>query len=241
MSTEKDPNTLEVSVADTVGVSELGPGGPVAPAAPEKTEEEIQAEREEVIRKVLERKVELADKYVKPHKIAARRVKEADIPRLLEEAKIMHEMCMVGRGEYNTAYAIAHTQICDQDPLRFFVTVKGEIYVNPFIVAKSHELNQTQEGCMSYPDEPMKSVTRFKKVTAKYRTLAHKVDPNTGESVGEHYLTKEITTEFDGMMSQIMQHECQHLNGWDIYRDGTGALKAIGEPVIHEAVDTIKT
>jgi peptide deformylase len=238
MSNEKDPNTLEVSVADTVGVSELGPGGPVAP---EKTEEQIQAEREEAIRKVLERKVELADKYVAPHKKPARRVKAEDLPRVLNEAAIMHEMCMVGRGEYNTAFAIAHTQIDDQDPLRFFVTIKGEIYINPFIIDKNHELVQTKEGCMSYPDEPMKTVTRFKKVTAKYRTVAHKVDPNSGESLGEHYLTKEIVTDFDGQMAQIVQHECQHLNGWDIYREGTGALKAIGEPVVHEADKNITT
>lgn len=86
MSNEKDPNTLEVSVADTVGMSD----GMGAPAAPEKTEEEIQAEREEAIRKVLERKVELADKYVAPHKKPARRVKEEDLPRLLADAAIMH-------------------------------------------------------------------------------------------------------------------------------------------------------
>lgn len=244
---EKDPNTLEVFVADTVGIAELSPGGASAtPAAepipePEKTEEEIQAEREEVIRKVLERKVELADKYVAPHKKASRRVKAEDLPRVIEDAKIMHEMCMVGRGEYNTAYALAHSQIDDQDPLRFFVSIKGEVYINPFIVSSNHVMKQIQEGCMTYPDEPMRTVTRFEKVTVKYRTIAHKVNPATGETLGEPYLTNEITSDFDGMMAQIMQHECQHLNGWDIYREGTGALKAIGEPVAHEAIDTIKT
>lgn len=235
MSTEKDPNTLEVSVADSVGVAEIGPGGPVAPtegAAAEKTEEEIAAERAEVIRKVLERKVELADKYVKPHRKVSRRVKEADIERMMKDAPIMHEMCLVGNGEYNTAYAIAHSQIDDQDPLRFFVTMKGEIYVNPIIVSHSHALQQTKEGCMSYPEEPMKSVTRFEKVTVKYRTVSHKVDPNTGESLGQISLTKEITSEFAGMMAQIMQHECQHLNGWDIYCEGANALKSIGEPQV---------
>ncbi len=243
MSQEKDPNTLEVSVADTVGVAEAHPGGASAPteAAPEKTEEEIQAEREEIVRKVLERKVELADMYVKPHKKASRRVKENDLTRVLDDAPIMHEMCMVGNGEYNTAYAIAHSQINDEDPLRFFVTINGEIYINPIIVAHSHVLTQTQEGCMSYPAEPMKSVSRFEKVTVKYRTITHKVDPATGESIGEKTLTKEITTEFGGMMGQIMQHECQHLNGWDIYCEGTGMLKALDAPVPPPALDIIKS
>jgi peptide deformylase len=146
----------------------------------------------------------------------------------------MHEMCMVGRGDYSTAYAIAHSQINDEDPLRFFVTVKGEIYINPVIVSNHHELNQVQEGCMSYPEEPMKTVVRFKKITAKYRTVAHKVNSQTGEEVAEPYLTKEIVSDFDGMMSHILQHECQHLNGWDIYSDGSSALKAIGEPIIQK-------
>lgn len=231
MSNEKDPNTFEVSVHDSVGVREVGPGGPVPkePATQEKTDEELQAEREEAIRKVLERKVELADKYVQPHTVVSRRVKEEDLPRLLQDAKIMHEMCLVGHGEYNTAFAIAHSQIEDKEPLRFFVTIKGEIYINPVITAHGHELQQVQEGCMSHPSEPMKTVTRFKKVTAKFRTIAHKVNPQTGESLGAHYLSREVTREFDGAMAQILQHECQHLNGWDIYMDGVSALKALNE------------
>lgn len=230
MSNENDENTINVFVSDEVGLGD-GPGGvpPKPEEKPEKSAEEIEAEREAIIQKVVERKVFLADKYVKPHTKSSRRVKEEDLPRVLTEAAIMHEMCMVGRGEYNTAHAIAHSQIDSEDPLRFFVTIKGEIYINPVIVSHSHELNQEKEGCMSYPDEPMKSTMRFKKVTVKYRTVAHKVNVETGESLGSHYLTKEITSEFDGAMAQIMQHECQHLNGWDIYVDGTGALKAIGE------------
>lgn len=245
MSTEKDPNTFEVSVAESIGMSELSPGGATAPAPAEevveKTDEEIQAEREEIIRKVLERKVELADKYVAPHEKVSRRVKAEDLARVIEDATVMHEMCMVGRGEYNTAYALAHSQINDQDPLRFFVTMKGEIYINPVITAHSHVLSQIQEGCMSYPEEPMRSVTRFEKVTVKYRTIAHKVSQSTGESVSEPYLTNEITSEFNGMMAQIMQHECQHFNGWDIYREGSGVFKGIGEPVKHKAVDITQT
>lgn len=226
---EKDPNTLEVSVHDEMPLGEQHPGGATKPA-PEKTAEEMDAEREAIMLQIMERKIFLSEKYVAPHKKPSRRVKEEDLARVIEDAKIMHEMCMVGRGEYTTAFAIAHSQINDQDPLRFFVTYRGEIFVNPVIVDKTHEIHQTQEGCMSYPEEPMKTVTRFKTVTVKYRTVAHKVSAESGEQLEDPYLTKELTSKFSGDFAQIMQHECQHLNGWDIYRDGTGALKAFGEP-----------
>jgi len=228
MSNEaKDPNTLEVSVSETVGTGD----GMGSPAPAEKTEEELKFEHEAAVKKVLERKVFLSEKYVTPHQKPARRAKDADLSRILEDAALMHEMCMVGRGEYTNAYAIAHTQINDTDPLRFFVTIKGEIYVNPVIVGKSHELVTIKEGCMSYPEEPMKATMRFKTATMKYRTVAHKVNPETGESIGEYSLTKETTTTFTDVMSNVVQHECQHLNGWSIYNEGSNATRALNEPV----------
>jgi len=184
------------------------------------TDPEMQAAKEErdaAIQAVMERKVFLSEKYVEPHRTPGRWIKEEDLPRVLEDAAVMHEMCMVGRGDYNHAFAIAHTQICDEDPLRFFVNADGQIYINPVIVDKSHEIHQVQEGCMSYPAEPMKQTVRFKDVTVRYRTVGHKVNPNTEEDLGEHFLTKETRHKLDGEAAQVMQHECQHLNGSDIY------------------------
>lgn len=232
---EKDPNTLEVSVSETVGVSELSPGGASAPK-PEEDEDETESEqilrkeRDDALAALRERQVFLAEQYAKPHTVKSRRVKAADVPRVVEDAKLMHEMCMVGRGDYTTAHAIAHSQIDGVDPLRFFVTLEGQIFINPVLTIKGYELENVQEGCMTYPEEPLKSVMRYKKVTAKYRTLAHKVDPKTDEEVAEPYLTNEITMDFDGQMARILQHECQHLNGGDIYIDNGGASKAFNEP-----------
>lgn len=236
---EKDPNTLEVFVSETVGVAELSPGGlsQGAPIVPPdevigKSEEELAKEREDALEAIRQRQVYLAEQYVPPHNKPGRRVKEEDLERLLKDARIMHEMCMVGRADYTTAFAIAHTQINSEDPLRFFVTMQGEIWINPIIVDKGHEINQVQEGCMSYPAEPMKPVIRFKKITVKYRTLGQKTNAETGEALAEPYLTNEITKELDGQLAQIVQHECQHLNGSDIYMDNGGGSKAFNEPVL---------
>jgi len=188
----------------------------------------LKKERDKNIQAVLERKVFLADQYVEPHRKPGKRVKEEDLEIVLNDAPVMHEMCMVGRGEFNTAHAIAHTQI-STDPLRFFVNAEGQIYINPVIMSNDKELATLKEGCMSYPEEPLKTVIRYKTITVKYRTVGHKADKNTGESLGHHFLTKEVTTKLSGMESQIMQHECQHLNGSDIYQPDTSASKAFGE------------
>lgn len=193
---------------------------------------ELKNKRDEALKQLMERKVFLADMYVKPHTKPARRVKEEDLERVLEEAPIMHEMCMVGRGEFSTAFAIAHTQINDEDPLRYFVNSDGQIFINPVIVEKGHEIHQLQEGCMSYPEEPFKTIIRFKEVTVKYRTIGHKVDPKTGEDLKQYYMTKEVRTVFKEQDAQIMQHECQHLNGSDIYQPDSSANKAFFEPVV---------
>lgn len=192
--------------------------------------QKLKEARDEALAKVLERKVFLSEQYVPPHTKPSRRVKEEDIERVIHEGKLMHEMCLVGRGEYNTAYAIAHPQINEEDPLRFFVTAEGQFYINPVITGKGdRKMYTANEGCMSYPDEPMKDTLRYNKVTVKFRTIGHKEDKKTGEDLGEYYLSKEVTQEFEGQMSQIMQHECQHLNGSDIYQKGSSANDAIGE------------
>lgn len=199
---------------------------------------ELKEKRNEAVQAVLERKVVLADKYVEPHRKPARKVEESDIKRVLEEAALMHEMCMVGRGEFNTAHAIAHTQVDDKDPLRFFVNAEGQIYINPWITGKGHEIITLQEGCMSWPSEPLKTVIRYKKVVAKYRTIGHKEDKNTGEDLGQYFLTNEVTSEMSGTEGQVMQHECQHLNGSDIYQPDASATVAFGVAKEEKELDT---
>ena len=68
---------------------------------------------------------------IAPHKNKSRPVTEADIARVLEDAKNMQahvvEKCV----------ALAHCQIESKDPLRFFVTKNREIVINPVIIRLS--------------------------------------------------------------------------------------------------------
>lgn len=210
---EKDPNTLEVSVSDDVSASEVM-GQPDQPMS-----------REELMQKVLERKVFLSSKYAKAHQKKSRLVTEADIPRVIEDSNLMAEMCLVGRGEYNIAHALAHSQIEEEDPLRFFVLRRQEdgqpfIFINPVIRKLWGDLEGIQEGCMSYPEEPLKTVFRFKKATMEFQTLAQSVDKNTGKELSGVFLSDVVKQNYSGLVARIVQHEVAHLNGWNIYNDG---------------------
>lgn len=71
-----------------------------------------------------------------------------------------------------------------------------EIYINPVIVARSHELADYEEGCLSIP-EYYEPVTRPARVTVKYLNR---------DGI-------EKTVEADGLLATCLQHEIDHLDG----------------------------
>ena len=73
---------------------------------------------------------------------------------------------------------------------------KPEIYINPVIVSRSHELADYEEGCLSIP-EYYENVTRPARVTVKY------LDRDG----------KEKTVDADGLLATCLQHEIDHLDG----------------------------
>jgi peptide deformylase len=132
-------------------------------------------------------------------------------------------MCNLPRGKYSGISALAHSQIEDKDPLRFFVFPKGLVIINPVITAHTKAPIFKTEGCMSYPDEEAKiMVPRYNKVTATYQTLARK-DENS-----EPVLSGQITEELNGGAAHVFQHECGHLNGCNIYDKDYDPEKSIG-------------
>lgn len=225
MSENKNPEpgeTLEVFVYENVGLAELTPGGVTTPTPPSMT-------RDEIIKKVLERKVELSSKYAPPHNKKSRLVVNDDIERVLKDAEIMHEMCLVGRADYTTAYAIAHPQIDDKDPLRFYVTSAGQIIINPTITNHTNQFLDRKEGCMTWPGEPMKTVLRYNKVTLSYQTLVYReVD---GKKVMK--LSPVVETGYSGKDANVVQHELQHLNGKCIYDENASATDCLDTSFIN--------
>lgn len=69
------------------------------------------------------------------------------------------------------------------------------IVINPDIIEKSN-LVEVEEGCLSCPNAPAK-VKRFNTIKLKFTDLAG----------------NKQTKEFKGKIAQIIQHECDHLDG----------------------------
>ena len=148
------------------------------------------------------------DRYVKPHRKVSRDVTEKDLKRVAEEAHVMYNLCFCRWGMYPSAFAIAHPQIDDKDPLRFFVTAQREIIINPAIINHTKVPVKSLEGCMSLPSTPRVVVNRFNKCEVEFTTL-------TKEGVLSERLHKDI----GGQESRIWQHEIQHLDSIYIYDD----------------------
>ena len=68
------------------------------------------------------------------------------------------------------------------------------VMINPVITEKS-EPYDAEEGCLSLPG--VRKTTRFKKITVRY----------LDKKFVEH------TQSFSGYIAQIIQHECDHLEG----------------------------
>lgn len=218
---QKDPNTIELEVAETIGMSEAHPGGEENP-----NKQEVTLTQEEVLVKIREEQVKLAGHYVKPHQKKSRWVTDEELDRVVKDSEVMARMCMVGRGDYTNAVGLAHTQINDTDPLRFFVRYESGqmnpalVIVNPVIVNTNGNLEYDIEGCLSYPEEPMIKVARFRKIKLEFQTILSGTDEK-GET---KYTLSPVSSMYlkDGE-ARIVQHEVCHLNGWNIYDKGHSA------------------
>lgn len=68
------------------------------------------------------------------------------------------------------------------------------VMINPVITIKD-EPYETEEGCLSLPG--VRKITRYKRITVRYMD----------RKFAEH------TQSFSGYIAQIIQHECDHLEG----------------------------
>ena len=98
------------------------------------------------------------NRIVPAHKKVSREVTEKDIDRVIEEVRVLHAICFEKVGIYRGAYAMAHPQIDDKDPLRLFVTVDKKIIINPVITNKTKYQVDSREGCVTYAEEQMITV-----------------------------------------------------------------------------------
>jgi len=164
-------------------------------------------------------KMDIADKdllarMVLPHHIVSRSVQQdpEDIDRVVKDAVDLYRLCFNPTGLYNSAFAMAHPQIDDKDPLRFFVTAEKKIIINPTIIKHSGYTVESREGCMSMPELKMIMVPRWHKCEVEYKTIM--TDPTDDK---KFVLSGWLEDSLSGQTSFIWQHEIDHLNGRYIY------------------------
>ena len=214
MPPTEGPSILKVSVHEKVVLKDVPPGNP-APTA-----EEIVREKTEELKKGFN---ELLKRYVDPPLKKTRWVVASDLQRLCADGRDMATMCAIPRGKYTSASAIAHSQIDNVDPLRFFVLPNGLVMINPVIVNHTKVPMFKREGCFSFPDKDERSlVPRYNKIVVMYQTLVRT------DEVSDPHIGNVITEEMNGKAAEIFQHECDHLNGFSIYDEGFTAEKSIG-------------
>lgn len=167
-------------------------------------------------------------KLINAHKKISRLVTKEDLQRIYEEAEEMYKLLLKPIGMYNVFYAIAHPQVTSDDPLRFFVVnTSNEIFkkyfsavvINPVIVNHTKQLIDSEEGCMTFTNLPMKKVNRYNKITVELNFLEFdkRHDPVENKDYHVPALGPRQTIEFSGKKSKIFQHEIDHLNAEYIY------------------------
>ena len=149
---------------------------------------------------------------VAPHSKISREVTEKDIEKVVEEANILYNLCFTPNGIINGALAMAHPQIDDNDPLRFFVTAKRELIINPKIIRATNTTIDSKEGCASFPNEKPIIVQRHNKIEIEFITLI--VDPDNKD---KFKFSSVLNDNLSGKQAKIFSHEIDHLNGVYIY------------------------
>ena len=140
---------------------------------------------------------------LKHPKKQSRKVVKTDIKTVLKDCQDLYRICHEATGKYPGALAMAHVQVEENEPLRFFVLNNGDIIINPKIVNKEDPYTHI-EWCMSFAYRDKKKVKRFKKVTVE--CVLSSVDDK------EIDLSNISTIEAEGLKAAIYQHEIGHMN-----------------------------
>ena len=163
---------------------------------------------------------------VGPHKVTSRPVKEEDLNRVAQDVREMRELMdtlSAPDSPFNGVYALAHSQIRNYDPLRFFVLnekndyIKREwlgkhVIINPVIIRHVNHAQLALEGCVTFPNAPMQNVERWHKCEVTFNYLEDETF-----SGPQKLLFVDHSVSLKGQMAHIFQHEIYHFNAKYVY------------------------
>ena len=129
----------------------------------------------------------------------------------------MFNLCHTKRDKCPGALAIAHSQINEKDPLRFFVTRDMQIIVNPVIVNHTKHFVDSEEGCLSYPKKDQIIVQRWNKCEVEYNIVLDDESKDKTKDKVAVKLSERLKENFGSKTAKVFQHEIDHMNSIFIY------------------------
>lgn len=123
-------------------------------------------------------------------------VKREELDFLREVVQDLRDTLMDFRSRYEAGRAIAAPQIEVMKRVIYMHIDKPVVFINPRIDQRSPEMIQIWDDCMSFPDLLVK-VQRHKNCRIKYKDIEW----------------KERAMILEGDLSELLQHECDHLDG----------------------------
>jgi peptide deformylase len=123
-------------------------------------------------------------------------VKRDEVDALAPVIQDLHDTLMDFRARYDAGRAIAAPQIGVMKRLVYMHIEAPKVFINPVLYGKSAEMMTLWDDCMSFPDLLVR-VQRHRSCTLMYRNR-------------DWMLHRE---RLDGDLSELLQHECDHLEG----------------------------
>jgi len=120
--------------------------------------------------------------------------KEVDnLPSIVQD---LHDTLIDFKKRYGTGRAIAAPQIGMIKRMIYMYINEPKVFINPVLTQKSKERMVVWDDCMCFPDLLVK-VKRHQRCGITYKDMEW----------------KEQTMILEGDLSELLQHECDHLDG----------------------------
>jgi len=123
-------------------------------------------------------------------------ITEEDLVNLPEWVENLHDTLMEYRRVYGAGRAVAAPQIGIQKRLLYMYLDKAYVFVNPVMEFPDDEMYELLDDCMSFPGLIVK-VSRHRRAVIKYFDMEMKTQ----------------VMELEGDLSELLQHEYDHLDG----------------------------
>jgi peptide deformylase len=123
-------------------------------------------------------------------------LQEADLKDLPAVVVDLHDTLLEFRRIYGAGRAIAACQIGFAKRLIYMFIDRPVFFINPLLEGRSEAMMEVWDDCMCFPDLLVK-VMRHKSCTIRFKDMNF----------------KEQTMKLEGDLSELLQHEYDHLDG----------------------------